>query len=139
MRAGRLRHLIILQEPISSRSRIKQYTDSGLMGPGFFIFFQYQEESITSYESMEKSIPAYASIEPVSSRSRIIKHQYYLDTTHEVTLRYSSDIVDINNSWRISFGSRIFIITGVIDVNEHNQTILLHCKEGLREKNEPTV
>ena len=119
MRAGRLRHLISLQK----------YIDNELMGPGFFIFFQYQE----------KSISAYASIEPVNSRSRITKHQYYLDTTHEVTLRYSSDIENINNSWRILFGDRIFIITGVIDINEHNQTILLHCKEGIREKNEPSV
>jgi len=82
---------------------------------------------------------AYASIEPISSRDRLTRHQYYGESTHIVLMRYDSSLAGIDNSWRISYDGRIFIITGVIDINEHNRTIKLMCSEGLREKNEPTV
>lgn len=48
--------------------------------------------------------------------------------THEVKIRYYSSLTPTH---RLLFGSRIFSIISINDLNERNRTMVLMCKEEL--------
>lgn len=57
-------------------------------------------------------------------------HSKHLEhrVTHEITIRYLSGVL---SNMRISYGSRIFQIKGIMNVEEKNQFLILKCEEGV--------
>lgn len=110
MRAGERKHLVQLQSPIG-------VTDS--IG-----------ERDTSW--VDVGNPVYASIKPLGGRALHLAMQAQSSTTHELNIRFDSSIADIDYTWRVVFGSRIFTIESSIDKNEESKEIILLCSESRR-------
>lgn len=68
----------------------------------------------------------YARINPLGGRNAEYANQLYADATHEILIRYRSDIT---RSHRLVLGSRTFTIGSVQNVNELNRWLRLLCKE----------
>ena len=66
------------------------------------------------------------SIKPLRSEERFYNEQLNANGTHEVVIRYRSDI---EASDRISFDSRYFQIVGIINPNERDRQLVITCKE----------
>jgi SPP1 family predicted phage head-tail adaptor len=112
MQAGRLRHSVIVQRPGGSRdavgARLTTFTDIA-------------------------TVPA--SIEPLVGREQFLAAERQASTTHKVTLRYASSISSIDATWRVKFGTRIFVIDEPPrNTDERNREITLFCTEGLRDE-----
>jgi SPP1 family predicted phage head-tail adaptor len=76
-----------------------------------------------------------AAIDPITSNERFLAAQQRADTTHTVTIRYSSAVSGIDASWRVLYGSRVLVLNGApINVGEENRFYELPCVEGLRQK-----
>lgn len=112
MRAGRLDNRVNVQSPTGSRDAVG--------------------ERVTSWSNVVTDYPA--GIEPLKVAERNIASQQHSSTTHRIMLRYASALSTIDASWRILFGSRIFTIDGVRNINEKNRELELLCTEGLREE-----
>lgn len=109
MRAGKLRHKITLQMPAGTRDAVGERT--------------------TTWAHVWSTR---ASIMPLKVAERFISSQMQSSVTHKIGLLYSSEISAIDNSWRVVFGSRIFTIDGVRDIEERHRNLELLCTEGLR-------
>ena len=105
IRAGRLRHEVIIQEVTQTRDT------SG---------------SVT--ESWSTTDTVRAEIKPIKSAGseRFIHEQVMSVGTHMVTIRYQGDVTPKH---RILWGSRIFDINDVRDDYEKNRTMELICTE----------
>lgn len=69
----------------------------------------------------------YANIIPKSGTERY-KHDKITDSvTHEMYIRYRTDI---DPSYRIKYGSRTFSIKSILNVDERDRYQLLTCTEG---------
>jgi SPP1 family predicted phage head-tail adaptor len=112
MRAGELRHRVILQRP-------------GGTNDGF-------GERMPAWMNVAT---VYATVAPLSTQERMLGGQLKADTTHTVTIRYSTEIAAIDGSWRVLYGARVLVLNGApINVDERNITLELPCVEGLRQK-----
>lgn len=109
MRAGPLRHTIKLQSPTGSRDALGERT--------------------TTWSDVDT---VRASIDPITARELVAAAQSHMEVTHKIVIRYGSEISAIDNSWRVLFGSRPFIIKGIRNINERNMMMELLCAEGLR-------
>lgn len=69
----------------------------------------------------------WASIEPANSRERFIAMQTETHTTHVIMCRYQSVITTAK---RILFGSRIFDIVEVLNIEEANTVLKIRAVEG---------
>lgn len=67
-----------------------------------------------------------ASITPISGAERAAGGAVQADTTHKVKMYYRDGISPKN---RVKFGTRLFIIQAVINVEERNVELNLMCKE----------
>lgn len=75
----------------------------------------------------------WAAIEPLSVRETFAAAQMQAATTHRVTIRYSALLAAIDASWRVSYDSRVFVLTGPPrNLGEANQWLELLCQEGMR-------
>lgn len=76
----------------------------------------------------------YALIEALSGTERAAAASYSMDVSHRVTARYDpilfADPLQVG-TYRVMYGTRIFRIEGVLNVDESNRTIQLMCSEGL--------
>ena len=70
----------------------------------------------------------YADIKPKSANSVYRQGMLQEKVTHEVTIRYMTNI-DTNS--RITFGTRQFAINGIINVDERDRFLTLLCEEGI--------
>lgn len=70
----------------------------------------------------------WADIAPLNSREYWAAQQVQSEVTNKVTMRYFSGL---RPDWRIKFGSRLFDIRSVINVDERNEQHILLCKENL--------
>lgn len=68
-----------------------------------------------------------AAIEPLSGREYFMAYQVQSEVTHKITIRYYGG--GITPGWRIKFGTRVFDILSVINIEEKNQTMILMAKE----------
>jgi len=102
---GRLRYLVKLQSPTRT-------TDTG------------GGQSI----SWSTVTDLYADIRPASGNEAFTQGQLQENTRHEVTVRYRSDM---NTSYRLLYGSRIFNIRHIKNVNESDRFFVLTCEEGV--------
>lgn len=70
----------------------------------------------------------YANIKPISGTETFRQGKVSSDTTHELTIRYRSDI---STKYRICYGSRIFSIQSILNIDERDRFMKLSCKEGV--------
>ena len=70
----------------------------------------------------------WADIKPVGGTETYRQGQVQESTTHEVTIRYRSDIY---TKYRILFGTRAFNIKHIKNIEERDRYLLLSCVEGV--------
>ncbi len=71
----------------------------------------------------------YADIQPIRGREYWESFQVQSEVTHKITIRYRAGVVAKN---RILFGTRVFVIESVIDVDERHERLELMCEEGAK-------
>lgn len=108
--AGKKNNKVILQSPAGSRDAVG--------------------ERVTTWTDVAT---VWASIEPLSVRDAFLAAQAHASTTHRVRIDWSTDVDNIDGSWRVLFGSRVLVIDGAPrNIGERNREIELLCTEGLR-------
>jgi len=70
----------------------------------------------------------YANIKPVNANSSYRQGMVQEKVTHEVTMRYMKNI---GTNSRISYGTRLFDIKGIVNVDERDRFLKLLCEEGV--------
>lgn len=104
MQAGRLRHRITIQ--------YKSATTQNTAG----------EEVVT----WAKYVDAWASIKPLRGQEYLQARQTQANVDHRIELRYQAGITP---EMRVVFGSRIFSIESVLNVDERDFLLQLMCGE----------
>lgn len=105
MRAGRLRHQVTIEQRSST--------------PDTF------GEPANTWSTLYADQPA--SIDPISARELIAAGAIQSEATHRVRMRY---VAGVQTKHRIVFGTRVFDIRAVRDVEERNVELELLCSEG---------
>lgn len=108
MRAGRLRHRIVLQSPTRTRDSTGGFTTT-----------------------WTNEATVWAAIEPLSGREFFEIKQIQAETSVRVIIRHRDGIT---TDWRISHGGKFYDITGVINESERDRMITLFCSEGVRQE-----
>lgn len=103
--------LIVLQSPTGTRNAIG--------------------ERVTTWINVAS---VWAEISPLSVRDLLAAGQMQSEVTHRVRIRYESSVATIDSSWRVLYGARVLVISGVRNINEADREIELLCHEGLREE-----
>ncbi len=124
MRAGKFRHRITFQKPVTTKN-------------------DYNEDVIT-YQDIGS---AWAAVQPLSGREYFAAQQAQAVVTHRVTTRYHRGFVEswvwtspampvaenvnspISPQIRIVFEGRIFSVQNVIDVEERHRELQFMCVE----------
>ena len=70
----------------------------------------------------------YANIKPISGTETFRQGKVSSDTTHELTIRYRADI---NTKYRLCYGTRVFSIQSILNLDERDRFLKLSCKEGI--------
>jgi SPP1 family predicted phage head-tail adaptor len=104
MRAGQLRHQVVLQRRTVTRS-----AGHAAMA-----------ETWTNWQTV------WAKIEPLSGRELLQAQQTQAETTHEIVIRYVSELTPRD---RVRFGTRVFEILSIINRDERNEMLTLQCVE----------
>ena len=73
-------------------------------------------------------VSARACIEPMRGRELLHAMQLQDSVTHKITMRYRSGVIA---KMRVKFGTRIFNIRAVINIDERNKWSELMCEEGV--------
>jgi len=68
----------------------------------------------------------WGSVEPLSGRELFSAQQAQSDTDFRIRIRYYSGLT---THYRIKFGTRYFQILSIADTAEHNEEMVLLCKE----------
>lgn len=111
MRAGNLRHRVVLQSPDGSRDAVGERT--------------------TTWTDVAT---VWASVNPLTVRELLAAGQVQSEVSHRVRIRHSAAVAAIDASWRVLFGARVLVIQGVRNIEEAGVEIELLCSEGLREE-----
>lgn len=107
MRAGELRHLVIIQQMTETQNAYG--------------------ESVRTWAEFAQ---ACAAVEPLSGREYFDSQQRQADVTTRITLRYRAGIVP---RMRVLFGARVYEIDSVIDIEERHREMQLMCAEQIGE------
>lgn len=86
-----------------------------------------EDEIGNQVEEWVKVAEAWAAIEPIQGNEKLTAAYMQAETTHKVTMRPPG--IEITPAHRIIFGSRIFEIESVINVEERNRELVLMCVE----------
>ena len=70
----------------------------------------------------------WASIEPLKGTERLTAQQLISPLSHRVRLRHRDGVT---TTMRLKFGARTFNIRAVINPDERNRLLELHCEEGV--------
>lgn len=111
MRGADLRHQIILQQPGGSQDVVGQRTTTW-----------------TDFATV------FAAVQPITGREQFLAAQQQASTTHMITIRWSPNLATIDSSWRVKYGTRVFVIDQVRNTDERNIELVLTCTEGLRQE-----
>ncbi len=106
IRAGRLRHRIILQSP-----------GGGTADGGGGVSVAWTDVATV-----------WAAIEPFKGRERLHAQQIENPLSHKVTIRHRGDVTP---KMRLKFGARLLNIRAVIDPAERGRVLELLCEEGV--------
>lgn len=95
------------------------------------IAIQSNGEVADSYGQLTKTWTTldtrYAAVEPLQGRELLQAQQVDSLITHKISMRYYA----ANTKMRVLYGSRIFNITSVINVDERNLYTVLMCQEAV--------
>ena len=111
MKAGRLRHWVIIEKKGKTRN-------------------SYGEETI----SWSTNVGAWAAVEPLRGAKYFASMQLQASVSHQVTMRYQTlgNSTEIAPGYcRIKYNSRVLNIISVINPDERNISLELMCKEEL--------
>jgi SPP1 family predicted phage head-tail adaptor len=103
MRAGELRHRLILQQPTQTRDNFGEMT--------------------TTWTDVAR---VWGAVEPASGRRYFEALQANAEVSGVVRIRYRSDI---DPTWRISHNSRTLEIVAIRNLQERNRELLIYYKE----------
>jgi SPP1 family predicted phage head-tail adaptor len=70
----------------------------------------------------------YANVVPKSGKEIYKRGKLVGSVTHEITIRYRTDIT---NASRISFNNKLFNIRSIINIDERDRYLKLMCEEGV--------
>lgn len=83
-------------------------------------------DQLGSWAAVYSGVPCY--VRPRNSRERYVADRPAAIGTHEVTLAY---IAGLTTDMRLSFGGRVLLISGIVNVEEANRELVLDCTEGV--------
>ncbi len=104
MRAGRLRHRVNIQVATEVKGSYGSATKA--------------------WSNAWSGVPA--SIEPLSGREFFSADEITAESTHKIVMRYRVGVTKLH---RILFGTRIFNITSVININERGKELVILATE----------
>ena len=107
MRAGKLRHRVVIKEKVVSRDG-------------------YGEEDVT-WTAVDT---VWASIEPLRGREFLESRQEQADVSHRVRMRYQGSIVP---TMRVLYGTRVFEVVSVVNPVERDISLELMCREDVND------
>jgi SPP1 family predicted phage head-tail adaptor len=76
----------------------------------------------------------YAEIRGLTAREMMAAGQRQATTSHVITFPFGANVAAVIAAWRVKYGTRIFTIEGVLNVDEARKTIQLFCTESVREE-----
>jgi len=71
----------------------------------------------------------FAAIEPISGREWLASGVVNADITNKITIRYGSEVAAATPAHRVLFGTRIFNIVAIRNIDEANRWLELVVKE----------
>ena len=108
LRAGRLRHRVVLQYPVDTRSATGGVTTT------------YTADSTV-----------WAAIEPISGKEYLASQQAQNEVSVSILIRYHPTI---DESWRVTHGGKTYAIETIINHDMRNHLLTLMCSEGTKVK-----
>jgi SPP1 family predicted phage head-tail adaptor len=106
MRAGTLRHIVSIQARDTAQESV--YGSQG-----------------TTWTEVYGNVPV--AITPLTGKEREIAMAIFPDSQFEIDMRY---LPGLTVSHRIVYGTRIFDILNIDNIDERNRELVLTCKEG---------
>jgi len=106
MRAGQLRHYVVVEQPASPVVR----SASGAV-----------------VKTWQAFATVWARVEPIGGRERFGSSEFAKELTHRVTIRA---LIGLTSDMRIKLGTRAFDILSVTDRDERGRMMQLECREG---------
>lgn len=103
MQSGKLRHQLTIQTRSTTADSVGQPVESWTDGQ-----------------------TVWASVNPLQGRELEYAQAVNSETSHKVTIRYLSGLTTGN---RLKFGTRVFEILSIINMDERNIQLVLMCKE----------
>jgi SPP1 family predicted phage head-tail adaptor len=76
----------------------------------------------------------YAEIRGLTAREMMAAGQRQATTSHVINFPFGANVSAVIAAWRVKYGTRIFTIEGVLNVDEARKTIQLFCTESVREE-----
>lgn len=107
MRAGRLRHRLVLQSKTETRD-------------------SYGGSVIT----WTTQTTVWGAIEPLSGREYLAQRQVQAEAKVRIVIRYHSTI---DETWRVKHGGLYYDIVDVLNENTRDRQLILMCREGVSE------
>jgi SPP1 family predicted phage head-tail adaptor len=108
MRAGRLRHRLILQSQVETRD------------PTGGVTITYKTQATV-----------WGGIEPLSGREYTAIQQTQNEASVRIIMRYHSGI---DESWRVVNDGRYYAIQSIINENDRDRQLILMCLQGVKEE-----
>lgn len=110
MRAGALRHVVEIQQRSSTIDSLGDVSDS-----------------------WTTVVTDRAAIRPLSVREMMAAQAIQSEVTHQITLRYRSEYANPVTvaPLRVLFGSRVFDVSGAMNIDERNREVRLMAREGI--------
>ena len=108
MRAGRLRHRVVIQQPNPTTDTFGQ-----------------------PVKGWSTVATIWAAVEPLNGREYFTAQQMNAETKVRIRIRYGSELSSITAAWRVTYGGKTYDIIEIIQPKEINQEIILMCKEGI--------
>lgn len=81
-------------------------------------------DSITVWDELAQ---AWARVEPISGREKLIAAQMQAETTHKVTMRHPG--IEVRKSYEIVLNGRRLEVESVLDTEERGYELVVMCKE----------
>jgi head-tail adaptor len=106
--------------------------------PGLLRFQVQVQQPASTQDSLGSSSPGFvtvlttmASVEDVNGREGYERTslEYSSQITHRVRFRYPGSNIGLGGGYRVLFGSRIFTVQYVVNVQQRNRVIILNCVE----------
>lgn len=73
-------------------------------------------------------LTAWAAIEPALGATQVVGEADFASITHDVLIRFRPNVTA---RMRLKYGSRVFEVVSVIDIEERHFWLQLQCSEGL--------